>query len=159
MSTTEKQKNVFICHDGKDDEHISKIKNLLKEKDYVLKNSSIDNTKPNQASDPDYIKSMLRQRIDWAGVVIVLIGQKTHTRDWVDWEIEEANRQGKRIVGIHVYDESDADVPEALEKYGDALVGWNSEKIIDAIEGNPDDWNNTDGSPRDSKYTPERFDC
>ena len=83
-----KEKNVFISHFGKDDEHIGKLKELMQQKGYTLRNSSIDSTKPNDASNPDYIRQLLRDRIEWAGTTIVLIGPKTHTREWVDWEIE-----------------------------------------------------------------------
>ena len=68
-----KEKNVFISHYGKDDEHIGKLKDLLGKKGYTLKNSSIDSTKPNEASNPEYIKSLLRSHtmgrnncsVDW----------------------------------------------------------------------------------------------
>ena len=157
MSTTEK--NVFISHHSKDDEHIDKLKELAKKNNYILKNSSIDSTKPNQANSPDYIKKILRDRIAWAGTMVVLIGKGTHAREYVNYEIEEANRQGKRIVGIHIDGESDAEVPEAFKKYGDTLVGWTSEKIIDAIEGENVGFQNPDGSPMTSEYTPERLKC
>lgn len=157
MITTEK--NVFISHHGKDDEHISNFKNLLNNNGYVLKNSSIDSTKPNQATNPEYIKGLLRDRIKWASVTLVLIGQNTYDREWVNWEVEEANRQGKRIVGVFIQGATDADVPEALDKYGNALVGWNSEKIIDAIEGKNNDFKKTDGTPWESKWNINRSNC
>ena len=87
-----KEKNVFISHYGKNDEHIGKLKDLLGKKGYTLKNSSIDSTKPNEASNPEYIKSLLRSRIQWAGTTVVLIGPKTHTREWVNYEIEQSNK-------------------------------------------------------------------
>ena len=65
-------KNVFISHYGKDDEQIGKLKSLMGDRGYQLRNSSIDSTKPNQASNEHYIKSLLRDRIRWAGTTIVL---------------------------------------------------------------------------------------
>lgn len=156
---SDKEKNVFISHYSKDDEHIANIKDLLSDKGYILKNSSIDSTKPNEASNPDYIETLLKGRIQWAGTAIVLIGEKTHNRKWVNWEIEEANRQGKRIIGVFIQGAKDADVPEAFDKFGNSLVGWNSGKIIDAIEGKCDDFDNTDGIPRERKWDPSRSDC
>jgi hypothetical protein len=73
----DKEKNVFISHYNKDDEHITNLKNLLQKKGYTIKNSSIDSTKPNQAKNPEYIKSLLRSRISWAGTTIVLVGPDT----------------------------------------------------------------------------------
>ena len=147
MSTT---KNVFISHHGKDDDHIQKLKNLLSPKGYNLKNYSVDSSKPNNANNEQYIKSQLRSLINKSGTMIVLIGKETHNRDYVNWEIEQANKQGKRIVGVHINGEGEADIPENFKDYGDALVGWTGDRIIDALEGKINNWENPDGS----QYTP-----
>ncbi|MET0106058.1 MAG: TIR domain-containing protein [Sedimenticola sp.] len=156
---SDKQKNVFISHYGKDDEHVGGLKDLLAQKGYTLKNSSIDSTKPNQANNEDYIRQLLRSRIDWAGTTIVLIGPQTHTREWVDWEIEQSEKAGNRIVGVYIEGATDADVPESFEKFGDALVGWQSDRVIDAIEGTCNNWEKTDGSERESKWSAPRSTC
>lgn len=157
MSNTEK--NVFVSHYGKDDEHIGKLKGLLKDNGYILKNSSMDSTKPNQAKNEDYIKQLLRDRMKWAGTAVVLIGPNTHKREWVNWEIEQANKLGKSIIGIFINGASDSDIPEAFEKYGNALVGWTSGKIIDAIEGRSTDFLNTEGESRVSPHDAVRGIC
>ena len=65
-------KNVFISHYGQDEEHIVKLKKLLAKKDYQLRNSSIDSTKPNDAKNEEYIKyQLLKPGIKWAGTTIV----------------------------------------------------------------------------------------
>jgi len=155
----ETSKNVFVSHYSKDEENIQKLKELLSTKGYVIKNSSIDSTKPNDASDPEYIKQLLRDRISWAGKFMCLIGPHTHEREWVDWEIEQAHKQGKEIIGVYIQDASDSDVPESFEKYGDALVGWTSDKIIGALERKIDNFENPDGSQRISKLKPNRGEC
>lgn len=152
-------KNVFVSHYTKDEENIQKLKDLLSSKGYEIKNSSIDSTKPNEATNPEYIKQLLRERISWAGKFICLIGPKTHEREWVDWEIEQANKQGKDIIGVYINGASDSDVPESFEKYGGPLVGWTAEKIIGALEGRIDNFENSDGSPRTSKWRHPRGEC
>lgn len=154
-----KKKNVFISHFGKDEDHIKKLKTLLSKKGYTLRNSSIDSTKPNDAKNTEYIKSLLRDGITWAGTTIVLIGPKTHTRWWVDYEIEQSNKEGNRIVGVYLQGETDSEVPDSFDKYADALVGWNSDRIIDAIEGRCNNFENPDGTPRESIWQPEKGVC
>lgn len=142
--------NVCISHYGKDEDDIPKLKDLLKNKNYDVRDSSIVETNPNNAKDPDYIKTLLRPRIDWAGTVLVLIGPKTHERDWVNWEIEYAAKHGdKRIVGVYMQGATDADVPDELNDYGDACVAWNSDKLVAAIEGE-NIWHNSAGQDRPS---------
>ena len=144
----DKTKNVFVSHYNKDEENIGKLKSLLSQKGYTIKNSSIDSTKPNRATNPEYIKRLLRMRIQWAGTFICLIGPNTHKREWVDWEIEQAFKKGKRIVGVFINGAKDTDVPENFQKYGDALVGWHSDRIINAIEGKINNWETTTGEER-----------
>ena len=154
-----KKKNVFISHYNEDDEHISRLKNLLKDKGYEIRNSSIDSTKPNQASNPDYIMKLIRDRISWAGNFIVLVGPDTHTREWVDREIEEANNQGKAIIGIWIRGSQDSELPENFKKYGDALLGWTSDKIIDALNGQYNNFEKPDGTAWPNDWSIERSNC
>lgn len=151
----DKTKNVFISHHSKDEGNIAKLKNLLAKQNYQIKNSSIDSTKPNQAKSEAYIQRLLRMRIHWAGTFICLIGSETHNRDWVNWEIEQAHKKDKRIVGVYIRGAKGEDVPKNLNNYGHSLVTWQSGKIIDAIEGRlegEDNWCNPDGSTREPVY-------
>lgn len=150
-----KKINLFISHYGGDEEYIERFKNLLSGKNYEIRDSSIVESEPNRATNPDYIKSsILRPQIDWAGTVIVLIGPKTHEREWVNWEIEYATKKGeKRIVGVFLRGAADSDIPEMLEEYGHACVPWNADKIVAAIEGE-DIWYNSTGQIRPSEGAP-----
>ena len=87
-------------------------------------------------------------KISWASTVVVLIGDRTHTRPWVNWEIDQAHAQGKRIVGVFEQGGKDADIPASLEKYASAIVGWNSNSIQKAVDGGENNFENPDGSTR-----------
>jgi hypothetical protein len=127
--------NVFISHHGKDDEHVQSLKEKLKSRGCYLRNSSVDSTKPNDLTEESEIKTNLREAISWAGTFICLIGYETYDRDWVQWEIEQAIKMGKKIIGVFAYGASqDAEIPEALEKYSDSIIGWQLDKIIDALQ-------------------------
>lgn len=153
------QKNVFISHIHEDDEVLNDLKTLLSKKGYNIRDSSIDSSKPNKAKDKDYIKSeILAPRIQWAGVMIVLISSQTHDSEWVNWEIEYAQKIGKRIVGVWARDELETKVPDSLEKFADAVVGWQADRVIDAIEGRINNWYEPDGKEHSSRIIP-RIKC
>jgi len=162
MSTS---KNVFISHHHKDDKAVSDLTNLLASKDYTIRNSSIrvkpsneNRLKMKMVSD-ETIKRLLRLKMSWAGSVLVLIGSETHSRKWVDWEINQAERQGKRIIGVFMHGAKDSDIPESLEKYGDGLVGWDSKKIIAGLEGEDVGWCNSRGESRTPQHSLKRISC
>jgi hypothetical protein len=155
----DKTKNVFVSHYNKDEENIGRLKGLLAGKGYTLKNSSIDSTKRNNANSEEYIKSLLRPKINWAGTFVCLIGSETHNRKWVNWEIQQAEKKGKRIVGVYINGAKDSDVPANFEKYGDALVSWTSDKIIGAIEGHINNWETPTGDIRANKWTINGYTC
>jgi hypothetical protein len=155
----DKTKNVFVSHYHKDEENIGKLKDLLGKRGYTIKNSSIDSSKRNRAINEEYIRRLLRLRIHWAGTFICLIGPETHTRTWVDREIEMAKNKGKRIVGIFINGARDSDIPANFEKYGDALVGWTTDKIIGAIEGKINNWETSNGEIRPDHWKIEGHQC
>lgn len=148
--------NVFVSHYHEDEQHIKDLKALMGDK-YDMRNSSVTSEKFNRANNPDYIKSLLRPLISWAGTFICLIGDKTHDSEWVDWEIRQAEQQGKRIIGVYCLGATDADVPDALNEFADAIVGWRKDKIADAIDGNSS-FENANGTPR-SSITSGRGQC
>lgn len=139
--------NLFVSHYGGDEKYVEKFKKLIA-KSYDIRDSSIVESDPNNATNKDYIKSLLRTQIDWAGRVVVLIGPKTHEREWVDWEIEYAGTHGdKRVIGVFLPGATDSDLPEMFNDYGDACVPWNPEKIVAALDGS-DIWENSSGETR-----------
>lgn len=150
--------NIFISHYHKDAERLDNLKELLTSRGHEIRDSSIDGSEPSQAKNPDYIKSLIRPKIDWAGTTIVLIGPETHTRPWVNWEIEYAHRHGKRIVGVYLRGAKESDVPKNLNLFGDALVGWNSDKALGAIEGESH-WLTPEGVPRKGLWPVDRSNC
>jgi hypothetical protein len=140
-------KNVFVSHVHEDDAGLTKLKALLGKSGMTIRDSSINSTNPNNAKSPEYIKSqILAPQINWAGTFLVYITPKTKNSPWVNWEIEYAAKQGKRIVGVWEHGAGDCDLPDALKELADAVVGWNGGAIIDAILGEKDGWENPDGS-------------
>lgn len=155
MAFESTRRHLFISHHHKDDAEVTKLTDLLSRHGWDIRNSSIRMKPSNEQRRqmgliPEaVIQRALRMRISWAQSVIVLIGEGTHARHWVNWEIEEAYRQGKRIVGVFVRGGTDADIPPALKKYStQEVVGWNTNAIIDALDGVNQPFQGPDGTER-----------
>jgi hypothetical protein len=118
-------KNVFISHIHEDDSKLSDLKTLLKNSGITARDYSITSDEPNQAKSEEYIKSqILAPQINQCSVLVVYVSPETKNSNYVNWEIEYAHKQGKRIVGVWENGELGCELPEALEEYRDAMAGW-----------------------------------
>ena len=139
--------NIFMPHRHEDDRHIEKLKEKLARRGCDVRDSSVDSSNPNDAKDTDYIKGLLADSIRWAGKIVVLVSPQTKDHWWVNWEIDYASRfPDKRIIGVYLPGADRCDLPEALERHANAVVSWDTDQIIAALEG-ADSWQQPDGSP------------
>ncbi|MHB1022770.1 MAG: TIR domain-containing protein [Acidobacteriaceae bacterium] len=151
------RRHVFISHHHADDTKVDQLTQLLAKGGNDIRNSSVRMKPANQRRmnegrvKDETIKRLLRMKISWAATVVVLIGKDTHSRPWVNWEIEQAAKQGKRIVGVYAHGGTDAEKPEALERYGAAIVAWNTDSIVNAIDG-ANNFENSDGTSRNAVH-------
>jgi hypothetical protein len=80
-----------------------------------------------------YIKTVLREKIRRASVLVCLIGNGTAWRDWVDWEIRTALEMGKGVCGVRLKD-SRGRTPPGLVEHDAPVARWDMVEIIAAIE-------------------------
>jgi hypothetical protein len=156
-------KNIFISHVHEDDDLLPKLKDLIGRAGMEVRDGSINSDKPNEATHPEYIKEKyLRPRIEWASTLVVLITRDTAQSDWVNWEIKYAVEQGKNVFGVFAQGATDADIPDELRMHGDAaVVGWQSDRVVDAINGKNTGWDDpATGSPRTTPdWVAKRYSC
>jgi len=156
------KKNVFISHVHEDDELVPKLKELIANAGMEVRDGSITSDKPNEAQSEEYIKrEILEPRIQWASTLVVLITHDTADSWWVNWEIKRAVELGKNVVGVYAQGATDADIPEELQKCGDAaIVGWQGGRVVAAINGEIHDWDSpVSAAPRSPEWLIKRYSC
>ena len=152
-------KNGFISHIHEDDEGLGKLKDLLRNHGMTIRDYSINADNPNNAHSEEYIKySILAPRIRQSSTLFVYITPDTKESHYVNWEIEYAAKLNKRIIGVWAYGEKGCEVPDALKDYADAVVGWTGNRIVDAMNGRINEWQNPDGT-QNAPRTIRRFNC
>ena len=52
--------------------------------------------------------------------------------DWIEYEIEEAIRMNKYIIGVKPWGQEK--IPSIISENADKMVGWNQNSIINAIK-------------------------
>jgi hypothetical protein len=73
----------------------------------------------------------MTRQINAAQVVIIIAGMYAAHSEWIDYEIDEALRMGKIIIGIEPWGQQR--VPQRVQDAVKVMVGWNSASIINAI--------------------------
>jgi MTH538 TIR-like domain (DUF1863) len=88
-----RHENVFISHIHEDDDGLGKLKDLVSKAGLTIHDSSINSTNLNNANDSAYIKTqILAPQIRWASTLLVYVTPETKNSEWVNWEIEYAEK-------------------------------------------------------------------
>lgn len=72
--------------------------------------------------------------MDGTSVTTVLIGKKTASSGWVDFEINESIRKGNGIIGIRLPWQEDAEIPTSLKLSNTQVIDWDPESFSDEVE-------------------------
>lgn len=125
------KRRIFISFDHVDTAQVSGFMGLRQ----ILDNFDFYNHKLDRrigSSDVQYVTRVIREDyIRPASVTVVLIGNKTAQSEWVRWEIEESQRQGKGLLGIRLKG-SVGHVPAGIAST--AIGDWDPEKFASWIE-------------------------
>ena len=119
------QRNVFISFDINDENTVNLLRSQAKDDRFPFEFRDYSVKEPFESR----WKSRVKVRIAQSSAVIVMIGPNTHESKAVDWEIHEAHRQGKRVIGVRIHRDANHAVPQALYQYNDPVIYWNTKTI------------------------------
>jgi len=151
--------NIFVSYDHDDQKQIGGFKllkhnpnHLLEFQDHSLKDPILGvSGKPLKypPTDPRSkpVRDAIRKKFDRASKLVVLIGDDTHTSEWVDWEIEtfytmkeeiSGAKTWKRIRGMTLKGSENATVPSGLGGRSTEVLPWDPEKLDKWLDKDPD---------------------
>ena len=106
-------KSVFVSHVHEDKTHVDRLDRWAKEGrlgEVVVTGETAD-VRP---GGDRAVRDHLSPRLTGAGAVVVLVGQDTHNRQWVDYEVQHALSQNKKVVPVRIPGTTGA-APPALQ--------------------------------------------
>ena len=88
------------------------------------------------------IRKIIHEGLDGTSVTVVLIGEETANRPWVNYEIQESIKRGNGLLGIRIHGIKDQNgnkstrgsVPNALQENSYAVHDWDRTHIGKWIE-------------------------
>ena len=127
-----KTRMIFISHAWAYSSHYWTVVNWFNDApNFDWKNCSV----PSHDGLPDKTQKGLREAITRqirpAQVTVILAGMYAAHSDWIEYEIQEAQRMEKAIVGVRPWGQER--VPQIVQDAADIMVGWNSASVIQAV--------------------------
>lgn len=128
-----KPKKVFISYHSKGD---SNYKNLImawaKNNNFKLNIEDLSTDIKINSKNSSYLRQRMKEQIRKSDYVIVFIGENTHKRKWVLWEIEQAKKLDKTIIAVK--EKRTHKSPKSLFRSGVTWVyGFSEEGIRNAL--------------------------
>ena len=127
-------RNVFISFDADDEHMVNLLRHQAKDGRFPFEFKDYSVKEPFESR----WKSEVRNLISMSSAVIVAIGLNTHESPAVNWEIEEAHRQGKMVIGVLLHRDLDLYAPPAMSST-DPIVFWDTYEIAGLLEDESDE--------------------
>lgn len=128
------KKRVFISYRFEDKDGVQALRSQAKNKDSELEFTDMGLKTPFDSKNAEYIKGGIRKRISSSSATVVFLGKNTHKSNWVNWEIEETVRQGKRVVIVNATGSNSPQLPPAAVNNSKVkVVPWKHKEIMNAI--------------------------
>lgn len=127
-----KNRMIFISHAWEyESDYWTLVNWFNEESNFIWSNCSV----PSHDSLPDKtiagLKAGLSRQIAPAQVVILIAGMYATRSDWIDYEVGEAVRMQKKIIGVTPWGQQR--VPTSVQNAADIMVGWNSASVVNAV--------------------------
>ncbi|MGU1062632.1 TIR domain-containing protein [Pseudomonas aeruginosa] len=127
-----KYRTLFISHAWQYDAAYHTLVRWFNETPYFLwKNCSIPSTDALPDKTTAGLAAGITRQISPAQGVLIIAGMYAAHSGWIDYEIGEARRMGKKIIGIRPWGQQR--MPVKVQEAAHVLVNWNSQSIIDTV--------------------------
>lgn len=151
--------NVFVSFDHDDQQQVGAFKLLkhnpnhpLEFQDHSLKEPVLGPSgKPLRYPPSDArskpVREAITKKFERVSKLVVLIGDDTHTSEWVTWEINtfysmkesvSGDKTWKRIRGMTLKGSSGATIPAALGNHSTKVLAWAPETLDKWLDTDPD---------------------
>ena len=130
-----KTRMIFISHAWQYDQaYLTLVEWFNGAPNFSWKNCSIPSTDALPDKTSKGLAEGITRQINPAQGVLIIAGMYAAHSGWIDYEIGEAQRLGKTIIGIRPWGQER--MPVKVQEAAHVLVNWNSASVIDAVREN-----------------------
>ena len=120
-------RRVFISYEyDQDQEFVNGIRGMLANPniDIDFYNESV--IVPINSFNAGYIKQKIKEKISRVSLVLCIVGQDTHSSEWVAWEVKTAIALGKQVIFMRRKDNYTSRMPASVLSNRE-IYNWNLE--------------------------------
>lgn len=122
----EHKPKVFISFSMRNHAQVELLRHQVASEGYDIE--FVDNSLQNPVVGRSW-RGPVGTKIEQSDAVICMVGQDTHSRPAVSWELKTAYRNDIPVIPVRVHRDRKFHRPEPIRTYGDQTVPWNLDKI------------------------------
>ena len=124
--------NIFLSYKWEDRAYVNGLAGLLKNPNNEYRHIPINEREDYRNQGREAVRNYLRGLINECDAIICLVGENTHSSDWVKYEVEVARSLGKNIIAVRINNTSGG-LPSLLRSWGIPETRWDSQSINNAL--------------------------
>jgi len=130
-----KKKRVFLSFRAEDRLQVQGLRLLAANPDYDLEFYDESVRVAIDSRDAEYVKRVIREKINRTSVTVCLIGDLTHTSAWVDWELQESDSKQNTIIAMALKGVEQAVLPKLIKEKSLTFHRWDPQHLSTLISG------------------------
>lgn len=130
---TQPKKRVFLSFDHDDLAQVNGLRGLIQNPNHDLEAYDESVRKAIESKNKAYIRQVIGEKIKRSSVTVCLISATTHKSEWVDWELEESDRQGNAIIAMALKGVKEAVLPALIKAKRLTFHPWDPDLLIGLI--------------------------
>jgi hypothetical protein len=126
-------RNVFISFTDEDKPMVELFRGQAQQENSNVNFNDWSLRAPFDSKRSDYVREGIRERIRQASLTLVYVSDHTARSKWVNWEVEESVKLGKKVVGVY-QGEIPRQLPPAIKKHRIRVIAWTHKGIAQVLK-------------------------
>ena len=118
------RRNVFISFAAEDVDEVNLLRAQARNDNSEIEFNDWSLREPFDSDRADYIRRGIRERIRQSSVTVVYVSANTTKSTWVDWEVRESLKLGKKVVAVHKGEDAPSHLPGAVTEHRLPVIPW-----------------------------------
>jgi hypothetical protein len=126
-------KKIFVSFRETDNDHREGFEGMLQNPNSPLRGIPISSRVDKRGEGDKAIEDHINEMIEQCDIVLVLIGDDSHDRKWIEYEMQVATSKQKKIKGVRI-PETTGGGPKLYRERKLPLLEWDANEIAKEIK-------------------------